>query len=433
MINKGYLERIIDWAIWRTERDKEIKENSRSQMGWINELISASSEAETPLAWIRWAGIATVSAVIAPNTYMNRGGIYKLSPNVFVMLIGESGLGKGFPINVSKKLVRLVDSTRVIAGRNTIQSILKELGNSFSDPKNGGAPKFPDSRGYIISGEFSTLLQKDEAALPTITELYDTHYMDEWKNSTKNSGIDELKGVNITLFGASTPEHFSAAVPEENINGGFVGRILTVFQEKRSRINPLDDTDAENNFPFDQLAQYLKDISRLKGAFQWRDEKARSLWKDWYTEIRTKSEKIKDPTGAINRLTDNVLKIAMCLSVAEKPELYVTREALSDAIDECQELTIDSKKLTEGKGTSQLAEATKIVLYAVYKNEGHRISRSKLIQEHYGYFDTYELGKIMTHLENAGLIEVVHVGGGKQELVSTPALIRLVTKKITEE
>lgn len=376
-------------------------------MSWINSLIEETAEAETPTAYIYWAGISVISAVIGPNVFTNRGGVYKLSPNTFIMLIGESGLGKGLPINVAKTLVRMVNSTRVISGRNTIQAIIRDLGQSETNEKDG-VPKYKDSRGYIISGEFATLLQEDKAALPTLTEWYDTHYMGDWINSTKTAGIDTLKKVNISIFGGSTPEHFSNVVPETDVKGGFVGRILTVFAEERSKINPLSDTEASNEFPYEKLALYLRTISLIKGSFKYSNG-GRKLWDEWYTDIRTR--KIHDPTGAVNRLPDNVLKVAMCISLSKRPELELHKEDLEEAIEKCMGLTIESRRLTEGKGRSELAEGAKLVIKTLMRTEGNRMTKRKMLQLHYGTFDVYELDRIIQTLETADIILQSHEDG----------------------
>lgn len=318
-------------------------------------------------------------------------------------MIGESGLGKGLPVHISEKLVTLVGNTRLISGRNTIQSILKELGQSETDEKTG-VPRFKDARGYIVSGEFSTLLQEDKAALPIITQLYDTHYLKDvpWENKTKNSGRDKLVKPCITLFGGSTQEHFANVVPEADVKGGFVGRILTVYEEERYKVNPLDDTEAVNNIPYVELAEWLKTISLINGPFHYSDS-ARTLWKEFYEMIRTK--KVDDPTGAVNRLPDNVLKVAMCLSLADDIDLVIHEKHMNEAITKCMGLTIDSRRLTGGAGKGQLGKQTHLVIQILYRAEGHQTTKSRILNVHYGQFDTYDLDRIIQTLENAGILE----------------------------
>lgn len=374
---------------------------------WIDKLIKATEEAETPVSYIYWSGVATISAVIGPNVWINRRGVYKLSPNLFIMLIGESGLGKGLPINISKQLVTKVGSTRVISGRNTIQAIVQELGRTETNEKTG-IPAFKDARGYIVSGELSTLLQEDKAALPILTELYDTHFNEDWKNTTKNSGKDKLDKVNVTLFAGSTPEHFQNVVPETDVKGGFVGRLLTVYAEKRSKINALEDTENEYQFPYEELLEHLRVISLVRGPFQYSPE-GKVEWKRWYHEIR--GREIHDPTGAVNRLPDNVLKVAMCLSMGDDIDKVIHKKHLEESIEKCMELTIDSRKLTEGKGKSPLGEQTKLVLEVLFRAENHMLTKSHILRRYYGQFDVHDLDKIISTLESADFIECSMVGG----------------------
>jgi hypothetical protein len=72
------------------------------------------------------------------------------------MLLGESGLGKGFPINRAKLLVSKANVTRVIAGRSSIQAIVQELSRTKTIE---GKPLITDSRGFIINGELNFLQQ----------------------------------------------------------------------------------------------------------------------------------------------------------------------------------------------------------------------------------------------------------------------------------
>lgn len=393
-------------------------------MNWIKELLAATDKAETPRSYIYWAGISTIAAVISPNVWINREGVYLLSPNTFVMLIGESGLGKGLPINVSKKLVRMVGNTRVISGRNTIQAILKDLGTSQTDEKTG-IPKFKDSRGYIVSGEFSTLLQEDKAALPVITELYDTHFMDDWENTTKSSGKDKLVNTCITLFGGSTQEHFTNVVPEADVKGGFVGRILTVYEENRYRVNPLSDTKAVNNFPYALLAEHLKLIAMVQGPFDF-SEKGKKFWEDWYINIRGK--KVQDPTGAVNRLPDNVLKVAMCLSMAEGIDKIIHERHLIESVEKCMSLTIDSQRLVGGQGKSQLGSQTRLVIQILYRAEKNESSKKRILFAYYGQFDTYDLDRIIQTLENAGVLQSYQMGDGDVGLRMTAETVQNLKK-----
>lgn len=378
---------------------------------WLDLLLEATDEAETPRSWIYWAGIASIAAAVNNNVYLNRRGesgkiIYRLSPNLFIMFISESGLGKGFPVNLAKELVTRVDTTRVISGRNSIQGIIKELATTKSTERG---QQILDSRGFLCSGEFHNLMIRDPEALTILTEWYDTHFMGDWKNSLKHSDVEKLERVNITLLGGSTPEHFSDTVPEVNIKGGFIGRTLLSYETKRHRISTLtmlDEPDEEKEFDCitPEIEGRLKEISNLKGRFKWTKE-AKAEYDPWYMSWRARE--FHDKTGATNRTTDQVLKVAMCLSMSRNLDLQLRAEDINEAIEKVLSLSINTKKVVEGKGGQPFAAATKLVLDWLLTAPDNILSRKTLLDRGYGDFDADDLNRVEKTLLERGAITIV--------------------------
>src|ERR1043165_7628052 len=100
-----------------------------NEMTWIEQVIKSRSELESPLSFWFWGALVSISAVVKDNIWIDRQ-IYKLYPNIYVMLHAESGLKKGPPIAMARKFVNSVNNTRVITGRSSIQGILKEMGSA---------------------------------------------------------------------------------------------------------------------------------------------------------------------------------------------------------------------------------------------------------------------------------------------------------------
>lgn len=378
-------------------------------MDWLEELQSATSGAETPLSFIKWSGLTSISAVVANNVYLNRRDengkiIYQLKPNLYVIMIADSGLGKGLPVAIAKQLVTEVANTRVIAGRNSIEGIIKEMSTGFS--VNGGPPII-DSRAFIVSGEFSNLMISNPQALTVLTEWYDTHFMGEWKNTLKGSPVEKLKGINVTLFGASSPEHFAETVPEVSIRGGFIGRTLMVYEEKRNRTNPLvyinEPTDESvSSIITPELIDYLKKISQLKGRFDWTEEAA-EVFRPWY--ISWRERQWNDRTGTVHRMPDHVLKVAMCLSLSRRMSLKLEPEDIDEAISLCLSLTINTKRIT-ATGKHPLAQAQRQVLDYLYRAPSYILTRTKILLKGYGDFDNADLDRIEQNLVECGAIKV---------------------------
>lgn len=405
-------------------------------MSWLQKLQDAASEAETPKSFMYWAGLTSIAAVVANNVYLNRRGedgkiIYQLKPNLYVMLIADSGLGKGLPVAIAKDLVSKAGNTRVIAGRNSIEGIIKEMSTAQTS-KDSPTP-IQDSRAFIVSGEFSNLMVSNPQALTVLTEWYDTHFMGEWKNTLKNSPVEKLKGVNVTLFGASSPEHFADAVPEVNIRGGFIGRTLMVYEEKRNKTNPLvylDEPEDEiaNAIVTPELTDYLKELSQVKGRFNWTSGGA-DLFKPWYIEWRNKEW--QDKTGTVHRMPDHVLKVAMCLSLSRGTDLKLKTEDIEEAIGACLSLTINTKRITS-TGKHPLAQATRQVLDYLYRAPEFTLTRMKILQKGYGDFDSCDLDRIEQNLVERGAVKVGKFAG-KTTYHLTPAMVEQYKSLTSDE
>src|SRR3990167_4237415 len=122
-------------------------------MNWLDEIVDQHAELESPQSFWKWSALAALSAVLKDSVWIDRAGVFKTYPNIYVMLHADSGLKKGPPVNMAKQLVTLVGNTRIITGRASIQGILKELGTAQTKP--GGVVN-AKSVAFICSSELSS-------------------------------------------------------------------------------------------------------------------------------------------------------------------------------------------------------------------------------------------------------------------------------------
>ena len=231
---------------------------------------------------------------------------------------------KGPPVAIAKALVEEVDNTRVISGRNTIQSIIKELSTAIT--KQNGGPPILDAIGFINAPEFALFMIQDPQALTVLTDLFDPHR--EWVNTTKGGGQERLKNPCLTMIGASNEVHFKDAVPDNALGGGFIGRTFLIHADRKANINPLTEKPAEF-LPIKELSSYLKEVSKLKGAFEWT-KNGRDQYNEWYREFTIAD--YTDNTGTLDRIHDNILKVAMLLSISRGTDLLLKEEDIFEAI-----------------------------------------------------------------------------------------------------
>lgn len=398
-------------------------------MAWLQEIVKQHEELESPVSFWYWSAIAALSAVLKDQVWLNRQ-IYNLYPNIYVMLHAESGLKKGPPISMAKQLVKPVNNTRIISGRSSIQGILKDLGTAFTQP---GGKVVSKSVAFICSSELSSSIVEDGVATKILTDLYDRQYnVGEWRSLLKMESF-ELKDPTITMLTATNEAMSEDFFTRSAIQGGYFARTFIVY-EKESQVSNSLIYPLSHPPNYTSSADYLKVVAKLNGEFhpiagadktdEFRYKKrkhGREVWfnevgiiyDDWYEnfkELVKTSE--RDETGTLNRFGDSVLKVAMLLSLAQHPQLILTKEAMSDAIVESEKLLGNVRKTTMGRhGISQSAILKTTIILELLNRETHQVTRTVLMKKMWQHYESsQEFDDIMQSFDASGMIVTSSVG-----------------------
>lgn len=363
-------------------------------MTFIEAVLRYSRESESPRKYYYWSALSAIAAIVKSNVYLDKF-YYKLYPNIYVLLVGRSGLRKGPPINLAKTLVSEVNNTRIFAGRISIQGMIAEL--SRSETKKEGGPPQTDAAGALFASEFASFIIQDPAALTILTDLYDGHYNKEWSYMLRNSPTEKLRAPCLTLFGASNETHIKDAIPANAIGGGFIARTFIIFSAKKSGINSLTDRPTDT-IPMRELAGMLAQIAKLKGEFKW-SEAGKGLYNAWYTRYQEIEQLEEDLTGTMERLHDHILKTAMLISMSRKLDLVLEYDDIEEAIRACQDFVPGAKRVSLGQaGVSVSAPGTAVLLRELLTNPAHEISKEEALIKLWAHFDTFELDRISESL-----------------------------------
>ena len=382
---------------------------------WISDVFDSIEHVETPRSWIWFSLCSAVSAAAANNYYMMvLKGTVMIKPNIYVILLGESGLGKEFPIYIAQELVQRAEVTRVISGRSSIQAIVKELSTAKTRPDK---PPIVDSRAFLVNGELSTAIIKDPDALTLLTDLYDRKT--KWSNRLKGSGEEQLKDTYITALFGSSYAHFHASIPQENIEGGFIGRIFVVEETKLFQQTDLFEPEEEGKDIIDEIAKkfvpHLEQINKKSGRIIPNAE-SMEFFNNWRRKWREENPPGIDKTGFKPRVPFHVLKIAMCLVLSNYESLktlVMTREHIEEAIEKVTSLAYGTQKLTDGKGLDQFSVQQKMVLDFLINAEENCLTRKQLLVKGYGNYSSPILDQILDNLLEVNWIRRERVFAGK--------------------
>jgi hypothetical protein len=375
-------------------------------MTWLEEITTQHAELESPKSFWFWSALAAISAVVKDNVWFDKQQ-YNLYPNIYVMLYADSGVKKGPPISMAKRLVASVDNTTIINGRSSIQGILKKLGTSYTKP---GGIVMNKAVGFICSSELSASLVEDKAALDILTDLYDRHYNSGEYESLLKMESFSLKDTTVTLLGGINAAHAENFLSKKDMQGGYVARSFIIYEELSQTINSL--MFAMSNPPnYPVLEKYLKDVARLKGPFLMSID-ARHHFDDWYKRFKNdiRTNKIHDPTGTLNRFDDSVLKVAMLTSLGTNLNLEITEDIIDSAISKCETLVGNVRKTTMASGRSEWASQKSLLINELIGRDGHAISKQMLNRKFWMHCGMNDWDEICAQMEVAGILRIESVG-----------------------
>jgi hypothetical protein len=363
-------------------------------MSFVDSVLFYTKDSESPRRYYYWSALTAIAAVVKDNVYLDR--FYsKLYPNIYVLLIGRSGLRKGPPVALAKHLVQNVNNTKMYAGRLSIQGVIADL--SKARTKENGGPPNTDAAGFLVASEFASFIIRDPDALTILTDLYDRHYNEIWTYLLRNTPEEKLNKPTVSLLGASNETHIKDAIPNNAIGGGFIARTFIIYADKKSGVNALVDKPTDT-IPVSALIAELADIARCRGEFKW-SEGGKDLYRAWYIKLQEVENLRDDPTGTLERLHDHVLKAAMLISLSRKRDMILEMEDIREAITACQAFTPAAKRIAMLQaGTAKSATGTSVVLMALLNEPGYQLTRTEMLRRHWAHFSAPELDSIIEDL-----------------------------------
>jgi len=403
-------------------------------MNWVQSVVDLHYELESPESFWRWSAITAISAVVKDNVWLNQQ-IFNLYPNIYTMFHADSGLKKGPPVNMAKKLVKTVNNTRVISGRGSIQGILKDLGTAYTQP---GGKIQGKSVAFICSSELSSSIVEDKVATKILTDLYDRIYNDgEWRSLLKMETFT-LKDPTITMLTATNEAMSDDFFTKSAIQGGYFARTFIIYEKEGDKVNSLI-YPLEDKIDYTGASEYLKELAKLTGEFrpiahnqrteEYRFKKIkkgkrgdREIWfnevgivfDDWYEQFSQikKLQENRDDTGTMNRFDASVLKVAMLLSLAYEPKLEIKLDAMHEAIIECEKLLGNVRRTTLGKqGISQSAVLKTMIIMELLNRDNHQVSRTMLMKKMWQhYVNAEDFDSMMQSFDASGMIKTSSVG-----------------------
>lgn len=365
-----------------------------------------------------WSGLSAISATLKRNVKLYYKG-FEIFPNMYVVLVGPPGIGKGLSISPVVDLATKANVVNYLSDRITAEKILERLANGFQRASISTSPTGVTSlmstehTATIVSRELPVFLSSSEWMPSLLCELWDRNSFDY---QTKNKGSMFIKDMCVGLLAACVPDYIRKLTKDSNapVTSGFTARSIFVYANRKSK--SLDTTDAvwlqPNGYKsnlHDNLVEDLKDIAQANGDFQLTHE-AKLLWKATYSGYGLVQEdyEIEALANFKSRVPSHVLKTAMALSISDSNDLVITMSHLQTAIKMVEDIRDNVNITFRAVGESPIAASLGRVMDFIEKRGA--ATYKEILKFNKQHVTEEQLKTVLMTLETIDFCTSRHVG-----------------------
>ena len=287
-----------------------------------------------------------ISIIIGKRCYVYNGR--NLYPNFYIVLIGPTKKArKSTARHRGEKLLEDIDeSVKILRGLSTPEGLIKVLTVPEQDDENLQLMEEmlgqtdTDTEGFrllIAIDEFANLLKKAKretsaGLIQTLTNLYDCPKSLDLP--TRNNPLSAINPV-VSMICLSTHQWLERYLDIDDIHGGFVNRHTFYLHESTQPIpNPKEPDKDKLDMITNQIASIRKRVNGKHIRFRF-DDSAKVILDDWYIKNFNKVYEDEIIEDALQRIDENVRKLALLYAVLENDEedTFIKAEQLEAAIE----------------------------------------------------------------------------------------------------
>jgi hypothetical protein len=372
---------------------------------------------EIPTAYYMWTCLAMIAACVGDRVYFFRRRERPIYPNLYTILIGESGSGKNIAFDRMEDFIHEIPLINYRRQRVTAEYLLDLLGKPTIDA-NSGQKILSNPRVFLAMPEITSYFRKGEHAetlIQMLTELYGGTAT--FADGTRMHGETIVKGACINWAAGSTRQWLLKAMTPETVLSGFFARIVTVYpEEEKTRDGKTLRVWDQIEYPtdYEQVIDHIKArviaLTMLEGEMQ--------MTEDAHSYVRQWNENRSEPTDEFlrpwwRREREMVAKLSMLLCLADGRGPVIRQPHVATSIKLLKSVEANLPDLIDFSQHVPSTEKTLRVKAVIKKHR--KIGRTKLLRTLSRYVNSMELNKAIIDLKLQQLI--------REETTSTGARI----------
>ena len=374
--------------------------------------LRACGRTMVPLEFNRWSCVALVSASLADRVYVEKMKKH-LVPNMYIILVGPSGCGKGEAIDRALGLVKHNETLKkqVVRGGLTKQRLLDMLGGRSTKVVKGQAAvdaAEANPAPWIVYPELYNSLGAGgpiaEQFIANLTDMYSGSPV-PITEGTRTWGDVVIQGYCINWLAGTTIQWLRRSLSPDAILSGFFGRVVAIegrYAEAWTDAVYPPDYDAL----MAQLVERLAELQHVEGECRLTED-AQAVRQQWLALRDKPTDEMLRP--AYQRDDDMLLKLCMVLSACEREDGVITAEHVSKA----RSLVLEARRSLPNLVTMAHMRPGNdgiLVLESVLRSH-QRLTRSQLTRLTASRgLSAFQQDQFITTLTNAGRMRSRQVG-----------------------
>lgn len=361
-------------------------------------------KSQVPVDYHLWACLSLLAAVASDRVGYPKWKKKLLHPNLYTMLVGPSGCGKGVAIDIAEGFLAELHEMDLVTfwrGAITGPALIDQIAH-----KKEGASKIilvmPELSQQIGIGPQADLLLK------TLTDLY-TGSVSSIKERTRTSGYHEIEPPCINWLSGTIKEWLVEGVPKSHLFGGSLARVCTIFRDQDYRTRVLDPwVPSDYKLCRDYIAARLEAICYLENGVFEMTKQAKQVERAWFYGRNDPKSDTEAPFW--NREHDMVLKLAMLFSLSESTDLVIKDRHMTAAQRLVKSTYADREQLINYASVTRDTEPIQVASDLIKKPGA--ISRNLLLRKAIRHgFNTRQLDEAISALYQSNTIRVTEQNG----------------------
>lgn len=226
---------------------------------FISEYLHYCRGTEVPVFYNRWCAILGIAGVLGRNSFV-KFGASEIYPNMYCMLMGESGARKSTAIKGISRILKKLGYVNMAPAKSSKEGFTLELSelstieqtadNILDQNLFGGATdNLQTAEIFVAADEFNNFIGLGNTDFASfLGDMWD--YEGIFKYKLKNSKPIYFKDATVNILGGNTIENLMECFPPNILSQGFFSRMIFVHCEKLNiRIHdprkPSDEETAE--------------------------------------------------------------------------------------------------------------------------------------------------------------------------------------------